>query len=188
MKVILLMALLICGCSCFEINQVLINRVGEMMTNINTKVNMTKQREAGDIIDGFKEFCKGFYGGAYELARWDIKMFTMCMNSYNDTIVDLKKFWDGFVKAFEHIDINIFHKLWVLFTNLFNRLSSHIAPCSVFVGFTLHFLDLFRHLTWEDVENAWASRSYVMRSVCSRMLFNSLFAHLVEFRIVLDIR
>ena len=147
MRIIMLMTVLLIGSSFAKVEM---SKTDMMAVAVNVEASQIKS--FGDIIDGFKEFCLGFGEGVYELARWDIKMVEMCTHSTGDTWTDIKQLVADLAEVFKKFDINSFHKLYTLFSNFITRLSSHFAPCTVFIGFSLHFFDLFRHMTWDDIE------------------------------------
>lgn len=103
----------------------------------------------GDIIDGFKEFIEGFMEGAYELARWDIRMFDMCTTVFDDAKEDIEEFIKDFKRIMKHF--NFLH-MYTLITNIVPKLLGHFAPCQVALWWSLHILDLFRHWSWHEIE------------------------------------
>ena len=148
MKAIVVLWLLAVCCLGTELDLLSPKRLERIFQDLAVKIE--KAKEPSDIIDGFKEFCEGFYEGVYEILKWDIRMFGMCYEGFGKTYTDLITFWADLKKLFEHFDL---HDLYVLVSNLFSHILSNFASCYVAVGYVTHFLDLFRHLTWEDVQN-----------------------------------
>jgi len=140
------MMAIIAGCSLAEVDFMKQARVDGFFHQLNTgEINSPRP---GDIIDVFKLFCEGVWEGVVELARWDIRMFPSCARVINDTLTDVKEFIHK-ISRLKRFDLV---RIIALINLLVNQVRSHVAPCLVALGFTTHFLDLFRHLSWSDVE------------------------------------
>ncbi len=147
MKAIILMVMILAGAAMAQLD--LLSPIRSNHLQGVLKTSFDESPLPGDMVDGFKEFCLGFWNGTRDLYEWDIKMFHMCPRCINDTIDDLKEFWPifiGYVKSYNFVNI------YTLVENLIDDIKSHFAPCTVSVGYTLRFLELFRNLDWTAVK------------------------------------